>query len=59
MAKFFKRLTGGYEEKQLLMQMTIEKLQCVSKQPYTRLFIEFKRGDKVEKTDCLVQIEAG
>ena len=24
-----------------------------------RLFIEFKRGEKVERTDCLVQIQAG
>ena len=59
MAKFLKRAFGGYEEKQLLMQMTLDKIQCVSKQPYMRLFIEFKRGEKVERTDCLVQIQAG
>jgi hypothetical protein len=52
MAKFFKRLVGGYEEKELLMQTTLDKLQCVSKQPYLKLFIEFKRGDKVERTEC-------
>jgi hypothetical protein len=41
------------------MQMTLDKLQCISKQPYLKLFIEFKRGDKVERTECPVQIAAG
>jgi len=59
MAKFLKRLAGGYVEKELLMQITLDKLQCVSKQAYLKLFIEFKRGDKVERTECPVQLAAG
>ena len=59
MAKFFKRLVGGYEEKELLMQMTLDKLQSVSNSSYKKIFIEFKRGDKVERSECATRIEAG
>ena len=59
MAKFLKRLVGSYEEKNLLMQITLDKLECVTKQAYLRLFIEFKRGDKVERTDSQLQIPVG
>ena len=52
-------MTGGYVEKELLMQITLDKLQCFSKQSYLKLFIEFKRGDKVERTECPVQLAAG
>ena len=59
MAKFLKKLAGGYVDKELLIQITVDKLQCFSKQSYLKLFIEFKRGDKVERTECPVQIAAG
>ncbi len=59
MAKFLNRWAGGYVEKELLMQITLDRLQCISKQSYLKLFIEFKRGDKVERTECPVQLAVG
>ena len=59
MDKFLKKALGSYVDKELLIQITVDKLQCVSKQSYVKLYIEFQRGDKKEKTECPVQIAAG
>ena len=49
MAKFLKRAFGGYDERELVVSLTVEKLQTKAKEAYQKVFIEFKRGDKQQR----------
>lgn len=51
MAKFLKRLVGTYEEKDFLMQICMDKFTVDSKSNYSSVYLEFKRGDRIERSN--------
>ena len=50
MSRFLKRLVGNYVEQELLMNIVVTKLTCKAPKAFTSLVLEFKRGDKVERS---------
>ena len=59
MARFLKRLAGNYDEVKLMMHVHAEKLKCNTKDAYKLIYLEFKRGDKIEKSEKLGEIPTG
>ena len=51
MAKFLKRLVGTYEEKDMLLQVCLDSFKVTSRSNFYQCSVEFKRGDRVERSN--------
>lgn len=59
MAKFLKRALGNYQERELVVSLVVEKFNAKSKEAYSNVFVEFKRGDKQQRLGNKLNIPAG
>lgn len=51
MSKFFDRLTGKFEKTDMMIYTFIDKFYTSSKQGYKKCYIQFTRGDLVERSE--------
>jgi hypothetical protein len=59
MSRFLKRLVGNYEQEELLITIQGFQLKIDSPAPFDNLCLEFKRGDRTDKSTSLVNIDEG
>lgn len=59
MSKFFDRITGTYVEQDMAIFTFIDHIFTASKTTYKKCYIQFKRGEMIERSQKTFDIAAG
>ena len=59
MSKFFDRITGTYVEQDMAIHTYIDNIFTSSKTAYKKCYIQFKRGEMIERSQRTFEIAAG
>jgi hypothetical protein len=56
MTKYLSRVFGSYVEDKLLIQFRIQQCSMQTEEPFENLFMEWRRGDTLERSECFGNI---